>query len=93
MKENTISVAEAKKHFSDLLGQVAYKKKRILITKRGRPMARIIPAEANPDHLVDAQGWLDNDDPFFDVIDHIVQERQKHVPRILQETNGNECTF
>jgi len=26
MKENTISVAEAKKHFSDLLGQVAYKK-------------------------------------------------------------------
>jgi len=36
--------------------------------------------------LIDAHGWLENDDPFFDAIDRIVQERPKHVPRILKET-------
>jgi prevent-host-death family protein len=86
MTEKIISVADAKKHFSDLLGQVAYKKTRILITKRGKPMARLIPVEASDDHLIDAHGWLENDDPFFDAIDRIVQERPKHVPRILKET-------
>ena len=86
MTEKIISVADAKKHFSDLLGQVAYKKKHILITKRGKPMARLIPVEASDDHLIDAHGWLENDDPFFDAIDRIVQERPKHMPRILKET-------
>jgi len=86
MTEKIISVADAKKHFSDLLGQVAYKKKHILITKRGKPMARLIPVEANDDHLIDAHGWLENDDPFFDAIDRIVQERPKHVPRIFKGT-------
>jgi prevent-host-death family protein len=88
MTEKIISVADAKKHFSDLLGQVAYKKKHILITKRGKPMARLIPVEASDDHLIDANGWLENDDPFFDAIARIVQERSKHVPRILKETTA-----
>ncbi|MBL7181317.1 MAG: type II toxin-antitoxin system Phd/YefM family antitoxin [Pseudomonadota bacterium] len=88
MTEKIISVADAKKHFSDLLGQVAYKKQHILITKRGKPMARLIPVEASDDHLIDAHGWLENDDPFFDAIDRIVQERSKHVPRILKETTA-----
>jgi prevent-host-death family protein len=34
--EETINVADAKKHFSELLGRVAYKKERILLTKRGK---------------------------------------------------------
>jgi len=34
MSEESINIAEAKKHFSEILGQVAYGKKRILITKR-----------------------------------------------------------
>jgi len=31
MREETIGVAEAKKHFSELLGRVAYGKKQILL--------------------------------------------------------------
>ena len=38
MPEETVNVAEAKKHFSELLGRVAFGKKHILITKRGKPM-------------------------------------------------------
>ena len=84
MNEETINVAEAKKHLSELLGWVAYGKKQILITKRGKPMARLIPAEGNEQHLSDAHGWLDDDDPFFDNIELIVKDRAKHVPRSLK---------
>ena len=51
MTEKTINVAEAKKHFSELLGQVAYGKKHVLITKRGKPMARLVPADEIDNHL------------------------------------------
>ena len=88
MTEETINVAEVKKHLSEILGRVAYGKKQILITKRGKPMARLIPVEGNEQHLGDAQGWLDDDDPFFDNIDRIVKDRSKHTPRILKE----KCT-
>ena len=86
MHEETVNVAEAKKHFSELIGQVAYGKKQILITKRGKPMARLVPAEETDRHLADARGWLDEDDPFFEMIDLIIQERSVHLPRILKET-------
>ncbi len=89
MNEETVNVAEAKKHFSELLGRVAYGKKQILITKRGKPMARLVPAEENNRHLADASGWLKEDDPFFETIDQIVKERSVHLPRILKETDGD----
>ncbi len=88
MIKETINIAEAKKHFSELLGQVAYGKKHILITKRGKPMARLVPADEIDLHLGTAKGWLEEDDPFFNAMDHIMRERSKHVPRILKESGA-----
>jgi prevent-host-death family protein len=85
MAEQTINIADAKKRFSELLGKVAYGKERIVITKRGRPMARLIPTEESFAHLADAEGWLDENDPFFDAIESIIDNREHHTPRILQE--------
>jgi prevent-host-death family protein len=85
MIEETVNIAQAKKHFSELLGQVAFGKKHILITKRGKPMARLVPANESYMHLCDAKGWLENNDPFFDTIDRIILDRSKHVPRMLTE--------
>ena len=82
MAEETVNVAEAKKHFSELLGKVAYGKKHILITKRGKPMARLVPVDEMDRHLCDAKGWLEDDDPFFDAIDRIIRERSQHFSRI-----------
>ena len=65
MTEETVNIAKAKKHFSALLSQVAFGKKRILITKRGKPMARLVPADEPDMHLCDAKGWLENSDLFF----------------------------
>ncbi len=45
----SLNVAEAKKRFSDLLGRVAQGGETILITRRGKPMAKLVPvAQAEP---------------------------------------------
>jgi prevent-host-death family protein len=77
------SVVEAKKHFSEILGRVSYRGERVLISKRGKALAMIIPATGEPpeDHLGKSQGWLEDNDPFFDFVEQIVQERERHVPR------------
>ena len=48
-------------------------------------MVRLIPADEIDRSLRNARGWLDNDDPFFDTINSIIDERSKHVPLILKE--------
>ena len=42
---NSISVADAKNHLSELMSRVFYKKERFLIERRGKPMAALVPAE------------------------------------------------
>jgi len=76
-------VAEAKLHFGDLLGRVAYGKERVTITRRGRPMAVLVPPEIlrGGKHVADTRGWLDEDAPFFNTMVRIVEERRRHQPR------------
>ena len=87
MKRIHISVAEAKQHLADLLGRVAYGHERVTITRRGKPMAILIPPHQAEEqrHLADAKGWLDDDDPFFDTIADIVAGRLAHQPRRLRK--------
>ncbi len=86
MIQKEVSVAEAKKHLSELLGRVAYGGERIVISKRGRPMAILVPpvqpkAERS---LSGIEGWLEEDDPFFEIMDQIVRKRAKHLPRVTK---------
>lgn len=83
MREQTVNVADAKKHLSELLGRVAYGKEQIIITKRGKPMAMLVPAEGETGCLADAKGWLDEGDEFFETIEGIVGNRTTHVPRVF----------
>lgn len=83
--QQSLNVAEAKKKFSDLLGRVAYGGETILITRRGRPMAKLVPADQGAPlaHPADVRGWLEEDDPFFSAIDEIVAARSEKNPRVL----------
>ncbi|MGH9319705.1 MAG: type II toxin-antitoxin system Phd/YefM family antitoxin [Vicinamibacteria bacterium] len=83
-----MSVADAKRGFSDLLGRVAYGRETILITRRGRPMAKLVPVEesSSPSEALTRRGWLEDDDPFFAIVDEIVSERKRHRPRVLAPT-------
>ena len=47
-KKRAVSVADAKREFSDLLGRVAYGRETIIITRRGRPMAKLVPIAEEP---------------------------------------------
>jgi hypothetical protein len=52
-------------------------------------MARLVPVDADivAPHVADAQGWLEDDDPFFTTIDNIVAARETHHPRALRPTD------
>jgi prevent-host-death family protein len=78
-----VSVAEAKQHLADLLGRVAYGKEWVMITRRGRPMAVLVPPDQlrGKRHVADARGWLDGRDPFFKSVEQIVERRLTHRPR------------
>jgi len=79
----SVNVAEAKKRLSDLLGRVAYGGESVLITRRGRPMARLVPPEPPEagESLAGVRGWLEDRDPFFDHVDRAVAARARHRPR------------
>ena len=81
-----VNVAEAKRQFSDLLGRVAYRGETVVITRRGKPMAKLVPPAFQEDarHLGNVKGWLDEDDPYFTTLDEIVAARSRHVPRVLR---------
>jgi prevent-host-death family protein len=91
-KQQVVSTVEVRKHLSGLLGRVAYGGETILITQRGRPMAKLVPlnAEEQGDHLADFQGWLEEDDPFFDLIDKVVLARSTHRPRIFSSDDEQD---
>ncbi len=84
MINKEVSVAEAKKHFSDLLGRVAYGGERITTSKRGTPMAVMVPPTEVPgeEYFTKIEGWLESEDPFFRTIDQIVRDRADYIPRI-----------
>ena len=81
MNKTNVSVAEAKKHLSDLLGRVAYGKERIVISRRGKPMAVLVPSGEDLEGLAAVKGWLSNDDSFFEEISKIIKEREKEKAR------------
>jgi prevent-host-death family protein len=81
-----VSVAGAKNRLSELLGRVAYGGAQVLITRRGRPMARLVPPESLDDGhgLADVTGWLDDTHPFITGVEGIVAARGRHLPRALK---------
>jgi len=83
-----VSVHDAKDRFSELLGRVAFGGETVLITRRGRPMAKLVPPNAGerPAHLADAPGWLEGDHPFFQAVDEVVGARVRHVPRVIRQS-------
>jgi len=52
LKDNTVSSFDAKTHLSQLLQEVE-KGHTITITRRGKPVARLVPAQQEPEPSVD----------------------------------------
>ncbi len=82
-----VSAADARQHLSEILGKVAYGGKSFLITKKGRPMAQLVPLTVPKPYRKKGKraplvkGWLADDDPFFEYIEQIREESRKEKPR------------
>jgi len=81
----SFDVAETKKRLSELLARVAFGGATVLITRRGRPMAKLVPPETSDRvrHLAEVAGWLDDRSPFLAAVEEIVAARTSHRPRVL----------
>lgn len=79
-----MSVADARRQFAEILGKVAYGGEAFLITKKGRPMARLVPVTRprspgkRPATLGTLQGWLDDDDPFFSHLEKVRSQYRRY---------------
>jgi prevent-host-death family protein len=82
-----VSVAEARQHLAEILGKVAYGGEAFVITKKGRPMAQLMPVpqatslNKKSKALSGIKGWLDNDDPFFRNLELIRNLSRKQKPK------------
>jgi prevent-host-death family protein len=78
-------VAETKRRFSELIGRVAFGGATVVVTRRGKPMAKLVPygAPAATPHLANVAGWLDDEHPFLAAVSDIVASRRRHRPRVL----------
>ncbi len=79
-----LSVADAKKHLSELMSRVAYNQERFLIERRGKPMAALVSAEdlarleqepQGPKGLLAAVGAWSEFDELDEMVDHIYRQR------------------
>ena len=41
----TVSTREARENFSDVINRAAYGKERVILTRRGKPFAAVVPVE------------------------------------------------
>lgn len=84
MRRSALNVAEAKAHFSELTNRVADGAEEIVVTKRGKPVARVRRAHERINNgLALVQGWLGKRDPFFSTIAEIERHRGTRVLRVV----------
>jgi len=84
----TVGVAEAKAKFSELLGRVLHRGERIIVQRRGKPVAALVPiadlprVNGEPEHdwLDDIVGLCADCPEVCDSIDQVVAERHKEMP-------------
>lgn len=85
-----LSVAEAKKHLSELMSRVAYNQERFLIERRGKPMAALVSAEdlahlerqrTGTKGLLAAVGAWSEFDELDEMIEHIYKQRMEAQDR------------
>ena len=89
MADKHMGVAEVKRRFADVVGEVMHGKKRIIVERRGRPVAAIVPLEEAADRrpgqrLAAAIGCGNRDaEGFRELMEDVVSERRRRPPRRL----------
>ena len=87
-----MSVADAKKHLSELMSRVAYNKERFLIERRGKPMAALVSADdlarleqvpKTGQGLLSAVGACADFDEWDQMVEEIYRQREQAQDRAV----------
>ena len=84
--ETVFSLTEAKAKFSDIINRIIYRKEKIMITKKGKRVAVIVPIEefkkVEEDGLIGAKGALaDLDETVDQMLGTIYESRELEKSR------------
>ncbi len=82
--KSEVSIAEAKARFSELVNRVAYGGDRVVITKRGKPIA-VLSAHSDKG-IGTKEGWLEDSDPFFKDLTEFENRRHLRPLRAARKT-------
>lgn len=92
MTDVRMGVAEVKRRFADVVGQVVHGGKRIIVERRGRPVVAIVPLD-DSDALprpgqrlaaVAASGEVDGES-FRELMGEVTAKRRRRPPRRIAE--------
>ena len=96
MADLHMGVAEVKRRFADVVGQVMHGGRRVIVERRGRPVVAIVPLEeagagARPgERLARAVGFGGADgDSFRELMRKVVGQRRRRMPRKAQRRTGD----
>ena len=83
---NVFTLTEAKSKFSEIINRIIYKKENIMITKKGKKVAMVIPMEEykqdGEEGLIKAVGALAGlEDSVDEMVDLIYEARTKETTR------------
>ncbi len=83
---NVFTLTEAKSKFSEIINRIIYKKEKIMITKKGKKVAVVIPMEEykqdGEEGLIKAVGALAGlEDSVDEMVDLIYEARTKETTR------------
>jgi prevent-host-death family protein len=92
MEDRHMSVAEVKRRFSDVMAEVIYTGRRIVVERRGRPMVAIVPLESETDtrspgeQLAEVIGFGEEQaEEFHEIMKEVIAQRHERMPRPLPE--------
>lgn len=94
MPDKHMGVAEVKRHFADVVGQVMHGRQRIIVERRGRPVVAIVPLEDSDGltpgrRLAAAVGFGGNaGEEFSRLMARVIKERRRRMPRRVPEIEG-----
>lgn len=78
----SVSIAHLKAHLAQVVSEVQSNQRAVVIEKRGRPIAMLVPLEAaRPAGLLGLVGAFEDAPRFGELIDEVVKSRRKDKKR------------